>query len=592
MKTNRNNILPLPLLLPTLALIGSMTFNVALAYYYDTEFSSGNSATAASLDMEVSSPKDGLEKKSHSKNFKINQALERIAVVENIGSLEFQYEIGYQKESGDNDLCKELELEAKKDNNKVFEGNLDEFEHTVSSLDPASSDNWKFEVSLPKDADEELEELDCNFNFEFTAWQTNFPSYIQGWVDKEVLEGNEIHTGDWMGPKVTKKPTVSDPINTRGDKNDIQVEVSWHTNENSTTNLVYDTESHTDVSSYHFSHPTSSDTTADLKKHSTILTGLEMSTKYYFRILTKDQHGNERISDEYFFEISDPKPSLPGSIVMNEFVPNPTGGENAMMPDGEWVELFNNTGFDVNVAGWYLTDLSGKKLYIYASNCDNNKNTSDSGETIVPAGGYLVVYDNKASFSLNNNGDTIALFNNNYTPNKFSDDIQMDIVAYGKAPQGKTFARFPDGIGPWIDPDGTPGKKNKLSKKEIEDLQEYTFEVCFGGKKLDLVTTDPLCNPHFLVYIEMLKDPNSRKLRQKRFLKEEESKSSKKPDPLPEPVIEVIELITPPEEEVTEPESSPDPEENDSDERTEITPEEPETEESENEDPKPSPEIS
>ncbi|MFC1645410.1 lamin tail domain-containing protein [Patescibacteria group bacterium] len=328
---------------------------------------------------------------------------------------------------------------------------------------------------------------------------------------------------------------ISDPINTKGDKKDITVNINWETHENSTSNLAYDTSSHTkeDIGDYSFSHPIPIDTTPDTENHLAILDGLEMSKTYYFRILTKDQFGNESISKEYDFEISSPPPSLPGNIVMNEFVPNPKGTDTAAMPNGEWIELYNNIAIDVNVAGWYFTDASGGKLYIHPVNSDNDENTGDTGETIVPAYGYLVVYDN-SSFSLNNTGDTISLFNNNYTPNDTGDDILMDLVTYQDTisfDPGKTFARFPDGIGPWIDPDGTPGNKNKLSRKEIKDLQEYTFEACFGGAKLDFITTDPLCNKDFLKYIGMLNDTDPRKLQKKRFLKKDYEGVSMKKEP-------------------------------------------------------------
>jgi hypothetical protein len=43
-------------------------------------------------------------------------------------------------------------------------------------------------------------------------------------------------------------------------------------------------------------------------------------------------------------------------VVINEFIPDPEGDDDAPMPDGEWVELYNKGGTDINVSGCVLYD--------------------------------------------------------------------------------------------------------------------------------------------------------------------------------------------------------------------------------------------
>jgi len=43
-------------------------------------------------------------------------------------------------------------------------------------------------------------------------------------------------------------------------------------------------------------------------------------------------------------------------VVLNEFMANPVGADDASMTNGEWVELYNNSSIDIDVGGWVLYD--------------------------------------------------------------------------------------------------------------------------------------------------------------------------------------------------------------------------------------------
>jgi hypothetical protein len=148
-------------------------------------------------------------------------------------------------------------------------------------------------------------------------------------------------------------------------------------------------------------------------------------------------------------------------VVLNEVLFNPEGDDNANMPNGEWVELFNNSAIDVDVNGWYIQDNTGAahRITVAASNSDNNLNTGDSGETIVPTGGRLVVYRNNVA-SFDNTADTISLYN--------AANTLIDSVTYtGAKAEGMSLARIPDGIGGWIDPVANPGTPNAANTKDL-----------------------------------------------------------------------------------------------------------------------------
>ena len=145
----------------------------------------------------------------------------------------------------------------------------------------------------------------------------------------------------------------------------------------------------------------------------------------------------------------------PGGVILNEILPDPTGSDISSMPDGEWVELFNTSTDDINVAGWSLYDaIDTHRLPITSSN-------TNTGNTIVPAHGFLVVYRNgDTDFSLNDDaaGDTIRLYSGT-----ISTGVLVDSHAYiGPVLENKSIARIPDGTGPWVDPIPTPGAPNQL----------------------------------------------------------------------------------------------------------------------------------
>lgn len=170
-------------------------------------------------------------------------------------------------------------------------------------------------------------------------------------------------------------------------------------------------------------------------------------------------------------------------IVLNEFLPNPEGLEygfdfgedSSLMPQGEWVELYNNSDSSFDLTGWYIGDEGAANKVII-----DGSNTHPSGTTI-EAKGWLVIYMNKEV--IDNTGDTIKLFNqsdelvdsHSYTGNDYCDveptpgeenTSDTDGSCAG-VPPNKSYARIPDGLGYWVDPIPTPGSMNVLEGESV-----------------------------------------------------------------------------------------------------------------------------
>jgi len=139
-------------------------------------------------------------------------------------------------------------------------------------------------------------------------------------------------------------------------------------------------------------------------------------------------------------------------IIINEIYANPVGAEDAAMPNGEWVELYNKGDWPIDISGWHLYDaIDSHDLPITTANVSG-------GLTLVPAKGYIVVYRNGDSdFSLNNSGtETVRLFNGLLgVGNLINSRTYIDTI------ESKSWAGVPNGTGVWSDNHiPTPGLAN------------------------------------------------------------------------------------------------------------------------------------
>jgi hypothetical protein len=145
------------------------------------------------------------------------------------------------------------------------------------------------------------------------------------------------------------------------------------------------------------------------------------------------------------FSISDDTPGAqnncqvpPGGIVINEILQNPSVVSDSA---GEWFELYNVTGMDIDIDGWTIAD-NDFDLHVI----DNG------GPLVIPAGGYLVLgrngdsgtnggvsidYVYPSDWFLSNSTDEIVLYD--YLGNE-TDRVEYDGGATFPDPNGATMS--------------------------------------------------------------------------------------------------------------------------------------------------------
>ena len=131
-------------------------------------------------------------------------------------------------------------------------------------------------------------------------------------------------------------------------------------------------------------------------------------------------------------------------VVVNEVSAANDIHVNDYLKKEDWIELYNTTDEDIDLAGLYLTDNVSKPQKYQIPTDDPRLNT------IIPAHGYKQIWCDKqpnigsaihASFKLDKDGGTIML-------SRYSDDGQLlfrDSLAYDAHTAQQTFGRYPDG---------------------------------------------------------------------------------------------------------------------------------------------------
>jgi hypothetical protein len=108
------------------------------------------------------------------------------------------------------------------------------------------------------------------------------------------------------------------------------------------------------------------------------------------------------------------------NIRLNEILPNPSGSETT----DEYIEIYNNSGADINLINWYIKDASGTSYEI---------DQADFASTIISSHGFFTIYRDVSSIALNNSGDEVEL----YQPN----DNLLDSVEYSEsAPEDSSYS--------------------------------------------------------------------------------------------------------------------------------------------------------
>ncbi|MBU4351029.1 lamin tail domain-containing protein [Candidatus Parcubacteria bacterium] len=137
-----------------------------------------------------------------------------------------------------------------------------------------------------------------------------------------------------------------------------------------------------------------------------------------------------------------PEPTnYPRGIIFNEILPSPLGPDE----NEEWIEIYNQNNFIVNLSGWQISDSLGQvKAYSFPNN------------TTINAKSYLVINRPESKITLNNQEDELLIFN--------PDQEIVDSIHYKTAVSGQSFSRFSNGWS-WTN-QLTPASANAGMKEE------------------------------------------------------------------------------------------------------------------------------
>ena len=145
-------------------------------------------------------------------------------------------------------------------------------------------------------------------------------------------------------------------------------------------------------------------------------------------------------------------------LFINEFLTQNLSGivdNNGELED--WIELYNNSGSDINISGLFISDSAG---YISKYQIPYDK----SGSTIIPDGGYILLWaDNDPEqgalhlpFKLKKGGETILL------SQRIGDVLYViDSISYENQYSDLSYGHYPDSTPTWKFLTPTPGEENQ-----------------------------------------------------------------------------------------------------------------------------------
>jgi len=124
--------------------------------------------------------------------------------------------------------------------------------------------------------------------------------------------------------------------------------------------------------------------------------------------------------------------------LINEVMPSPAGTDS----ENEWVELFNDNSFSIDLSGWYLDDSEGKSSPYRIPD-----------DTVISSNSYLVLSEPDLGLSFKNSEDIVRLLD----PNK---GVSQQI-GYSEAPEDWSYAKKTNGSYEWT-PIFTPWSLNEF----------------------------------------------------------------------------------------------------------------------------------
>ncbi|MEK6933126.1 MAG: lamin tail domain-containing protein [Nanoarchaeota archaeon] len=171
-------------------------------------------------------------------------------------------------------------------------------------------------------------------------------------------------------------------------------------------------------------------------------------------------------------------------LKINEFLADPAGNDNANMPNGEFIEIYNKGDENLDLSRFYLEDKFGHRI---------NFDDTHMIDTLIEGEGYSVLYANGFEGFLNNDEDEIKFYYSN---------ILIDKVSYSSTREGFSYSKIDN---EWINTNPTPLEDNSLGRvneNSFVEIVDYDENVKFGDLieiKLNIYKADTRKNAINLV---------------------------------------------------------------------------------------------
>jgi len=137
-------------------------------------------------------------------------------------------------------------------------------------------------------------------------------------------------------------------------------------------------------------------------------------------------------------------------IIISEIFPNPAGNDS----EAEFIEVYNKSESDVNLAGWRLGD-------------ETNKRYTVKENLIIKTKEYLVIYREDSGIALNNSGDTVKLFQ------PLLEAVYQEVKYEASQEDWSYNWREVDGKYVWSEI-VTPGQANEIKEVNHEPVVEFS----------------------------------------------------------------------------------------------------------------------
>ncbi len=159
-----------------------------------------------------------------------------------------------------------------------------------------------------------------------------------------------------------------------------------------------------------------------------------------FSITKKEKLPDQKEAEDFVQKV------YPKKVFLSEILPSPEGPDS----EYEWIELFNQNDFAVDLSGWKLSDVIGTtKIYSFPD------------QTTIQANSFLVFQRTETNITLNNSGDTVNLL----LPN----NIILETASYEKAKREESYAKNTFGSWEWSQ-NPSPGETNTFNAPvKLED---------------------------------------------------------------------------------------------------------------------------